>query len=446
MPGGRITHLEDGHLPARRTVGVGLGLTSQAFSIFSSLISLSILAHGLGPEGRGIVAGILAPLTIIIAISSGSLANAVTYFTAKYPRSSLVILLKTSTLLFFVTLPMIIVAWCIEYWLNIENASDRDLSLPLIVLMFSLPGGLLILMRSRAAALRLWGIQATESILTSMAKIFVLFFLLNTENVSVLTATFVLSAEMWLGIIFYLPGVFINSRQSNQVRSKISTIDIFIFSVKGWPGVIGGAILGQGAQLLIIPLSGSIALGEFVIAMTIAGLISQIGVSFRKVVFAVETANLDPKRIAQSARISLVSTSVVAGILAVSLPWLLPIIAGQGFQSAVLASEIMLIFVVLNSSGSIANSGLLSLGKPGLAATTVVLGATTYISMLFVLVPSYGAIGASIATLSQAIPGVLSILIFCRHTAMPIWSFFIPKKSDYLVLMNNFRNMITAKA
>jgi O-antigen/teichoic acid export membrane protein len=111
--------------------------------------------------------------------------------------------------------------------------------------------------------------------------------------------------------------------------------------------------------------------------------------------------------------------------------WWLPLMYGEEFRDALPAAVIMLVAVVLGTPGSIAGSGLSGRGRPGLRSMTLFAAFAVNAGLLFALVPSMGAVGASWATVGgQLTQGAACIYLVNRHYGIPVRAFLGVRRSD----------------
>tara|TARA_R100000365_G_C2744594_1_gene73377 strand:- start:331 stop:1473 length:1143 start_codon:yes stop_codon:yes gene_type:complete len=376
-------------------------------------------------------------MLLISAVIAGGLTDALTHFVAKYPLDSREALARSALLMTLATLPTVGIVWLLGPALTSGHEELRPLVTAIAV--SAIPAGFVLLLRARSAALRQWRLLSLEASSSTILKVVALTLLWQLDLVSVAVGAFILAAESWIGVLLYLPDLFRRSSQPRPRTHRIGYRDLLVFSLVGWPGIVAAGVLGQAAQLVITPLGSAAVLGDFVVALTVAGLVSRVALSMRSVVFAVESATTDFGRVAQGARLSFMLTLIVAIMAAIMAPSVLPILIGDGFQGSVIATQIMLVFVALNGAGSVATAGLVAHGRPHLRSIAVIIGAVVYLALLFLLVPAMGTLGAAIATLAQALPGIIAIFFVNRYFGVPIKNFYVVHKSDIVSLIRRIR-------
>ena len=130
--------------------------------------------------------------------------------------------------------------------------------------------------------------------------------------------------------------------------------------------------------------------------------------------------------------------SAVAVCLGITAPWLVRVLYGDRFQTAILPFELLLPGVVAFASGGIFSSFIIyQLGRPAfgvyLTAAVVVLEAAGCL----VLIPRYGMAGAAIAsTLTYFLASVGSTWYFCSVAGLRVSDVWIVKREDLSGIKN----------
>jgi O-antigen/teichoic acid export membrane protein len=198
------------------------------------------------------------------------------------------------------------------------------------------------------------------------------------------------------------------------VHESVTSKELLDYGLRVWVGSIAGVLLLRLDQALIGPLAGTSVLGVYVVAATIADLPLVVNSAVRDVLFSAGSADQREGVLSRAGRIS---TFLVGGVVVgvgVVLPWGLPALFGGSFASAVPVCWVLLAGLVLSNPGSVAGVGLSSRGRPGLRSWALGAACVVNIALVFALTPTFGAMGAAIATAAGSLAaGWLNIALLC---------------------------------
>lgn len=141
----------------------------------------------------------------------------------------------------------------------------------------------------------------------------------------------------------------------------------------------------------------------------------------------------------RSTRIAALAAAGSVGLLCVTAPFLVPAVYGPAFTGA--AGPLLALAPGLWSIGASRPVGafLLRLDRPLRSSMTAVAALTVNVAVNLALIPSYGAVGAALASsVGYAVFAVLQVLWFLRVTRCR-WSDLLPRGSDLRYLWGTVR-------
>lgn len=98
---------------------------------------------------------------------------------------------------------------------------------------------------------------------------------------------------------------------------------------------------------------------------------------------------------------------------------------------------ILTIAAVVGIPGSIAGAGLVGRGRPGAISTSLVVAAVVNLAAVVALVPSFGAMGAAVATLvGNLVAAKTNIFVLKRVYGMSFGAFYVIRRSDVSSIVN----------
>lgn len=154
-------------------------------------------------------------------------------------------------------------------------------------------------------------------------------------------------------------------------------------------------------QMIMVSIIGAGPSGLYAVAVTIAAIPLTLGhaigaVLFRDIATATGTARVDIE--ARGVRAGLVSGVISAGILAAVTPWAVPLIFGEAFAGAVPVSLVLLSSGPAVVAGYVATTSLGAENRGREMTIAQSAGLVVGLSLLFVLGPWIGAMGAAVAS------------------------------------------------
>lgn len=399
----------------------------------AALLSGPILAQALGVAGRGEVAAAAAPLGLAIALTTFGIPEAVTYVVAHHPRLVRAAARNGFGLIVLAGLLATGALLAARPWLTGGDLVIHRLMA--VSALAVLPTVLLGVLRGIASGMQRWAQVSLEKVLASGLRILVLIPLWLTGHLTPFTATVVLAVMPVMGALAYITLPRHLPPREPDEQGAVSSRSIVRYGSRLWIGTIATVLIARADQTLMTPLSGAKQLGLYVVAVHLSELPLVIHRAVRDVTFVTDAHRSVDARLTAAARISTLVSAVAALALGTSMLWWLPLLFGKEFSASLPVAAILLLAVVISTPGSIAGAGLSARGKPGLRSVALVIVCVLNISLLVLLLPRWGAMGAAFATLiSLSAMTLLKQLFLHRYCGVRVRDFYGLRRSDMAIL------------
>ncbi|MDH6180226.1 O-antigen/teichoic acid export membrane protein [Microbacteriaceae bacterium SG_E_30_P1] len=395
----------------RTSERVLVSLVGNVFPPLSAFVTAPILAQVLGVEGRGELGAATAPLLLALGIATFGMPEAMTHYVGRSTGSLRAVVTRG---LAWLTLGGALgTAAIILLAPALAAGSDAIARLIAIAAVALLPSLLLSGLRGVAAGLHLWGLVTAERLISSVFRLGGIVALAVTGTLTELTATIVIAGTSFVGAVVYVVLPRHVSRRRGG-RELVAHAGLLSFGSRVWVGSFIGILLARFDQAILLPLSSAVALGLYVVAVSISELPLVFNSAMRDVMFSSESESQQDERLALASRTSTIVTAAIAVVIAlVSIPGI-PFLFGADFADALVPTLILLGGVVLGNPGSIASIGLSARGRPGLRAFALAVGFTANLLLIIVLAPILGATGAAIAACAGAMLSGFTAILWIR--------------------------------
>lgn len=431
-----------GHQSAARNVG--LVLIANITVPLAGLGITPVLTRTLGVAGRGEVAAATAVLLLATSLGTLGLPQAVTFFVAKRPQ---LMRLAISRGLWLIAACGALGTVVCVLASSILAGDDRVIrKLIVVAVLATIPTLAGLVLRASAAGLGLWRLVAIEQGLTGLSRVVSVCALALFHALTPLSATVAMAAAPLIGSMAYLglPG---RAGESDVAPPDFGTGVFVRYGAKVWLGSIAVVFLNRLDQVLLTPLSSAYQLGLYSVAVNMYDAAFVVGSAIRDVSFASESARHDDERLAAAARISGLASFCFCGVLAAGVPIGISLIWGADFSGAAPAALILLLSVAVLAPGAVAGAGLDARGHPQLHSFSLVISALVNVTVVFLLVPMMGALGAALANLiGGAVLSQLDIWLLCRRTSMRVRDFYGIRRSDVLILKGRVARLLLARS
>ena len=200
--------------------------------------------------------------------------------------------------------------------------------------------------------------------------------------------------------------------------------------------LLGSQVAGQLDRVLVVGLLNPAAMGLYVVASSLAQMLGVVVAAVAEVLFPKASGRAAEEVIAlvaRGARVSITVTLLAAVGLVLLGPWVLNLLYGQDFLSAVPVFRILLLESVLGGAAWVLAQAFMALDKPGTVSLMQGIGRGLSVPLLLVLVPRYGLEGAGLAVLVSTVIKLVFVIVsfpLILKTRVPrLW----PKRADFTV-------------
>jgi O-antigen/teichoic acid export membrane protein len=351
-----------------------------------------LLARALGPDGRGTLAAIVVPLTLIPWVLSLGLPNFAARESARGRRLG-VLLPGLGVPTFALGIVGAATAYPIASWL----ADGRG-----VVFTYLLIGLLLvplvlieIILNATAMGLERWNLLIIARLLGPLISVIATVILFALGDLTVATAAIVVlvtSSTALAPVVTLLRGI-----GPLQFDARLMAAGLH-FGVKSWVGNMSYLANQQLDQFLMILVVPARELGLYAVAVSVAGIGGWLTGGVNAALLP-RVAQGQEHLAAQAARVTLAIVGIANLMFAMIIPLLLPTLFGSRFAGAIPMVWILLVAAVPNHGAHVLSAALTGAGRPGLPAAAEIVGLLVTVPTLLVLLGPLGGIGAAIASL-----------------------------------------------
>lgn len=414
----------------------------DSFSIFFTKIvvillavgSVIILARGLGPEKRGLLAALLIYPQLLIALTEGGMRQAATFYIGKKLAPEGEIL---AALIFYV-----LSAGAIGYGLVLSLlwlVGEESFSLSMILVAAAIIPTTLSVNAFKGYFLGKQEIKRFNKSTWIERALYVglLAILYLTDNLSVVTAVITTAAaavfnaaQAW----FYVKRINESELQLNVAvvwnMLKIGAVYAFALFLITANYKVDILLLG----LLSIPAE----VGYYAVSNQVAELMWQLPGAIMLVLMSRSANNKNEvkawsEKVATVCRLVILITIASAILLSVGVCIGLVAIFGDEYTPAVVTTLILLFSTIFMVPFKVLNADLAGEGRPVISILTMLPSLALNIILNIYLIPIYGANGAALATLfSYFICGVLICFLYSREKKIPLSKLLVLSKQDVM--------------
>lgn len=392
-----------------------------------ALITQILLARSLGVDGRGQVAGAIAPMLLAATVATLGIPESITHHLASHGRTPRVLAAIRRAFFTLVLTGLVITALFVA--LQLASASPgQEREIAVIAMSALTPLLILAAFRGFAAGEYRWRLIAADRILGASLGACLVTGLILSHGLSVVSAT-VVAAFMPIPAIL----IYVSLARPSRPPSASGDLDLRFhgYGIRLWFGALAGILLLRLDQVLLTPLAGAKELGLYVVAVPISEGLLIVNSALRDVLFARQSENPHMEDLAKATRISTAFTLLSGLALGILSAWLVPLLYGKQFAGAVPVLFLLIAASVIGNPGSLAGAGLSARGRPELRSVALVAALAVNIIAMVLLVPELGAVGAGIASLiSYPLSGWLALIFMKRIYGARVGDFVVPKRTD----------------
>lgn len=381
--------------PYRRDVIVS-SLSSVAI-YGTGLVTGPILARALGPGGRGDVAAVIAPVTVLTWILACGLPLAAAYFVDNVPERDL---LATCTAFGIVVgVPVCGVLWLVApaYLAGHSPVTTTWARTFLLFVPLSVGMSAALEVRRRVNPGLGWNSWRSVPIIVPAVGTVVL----------ALAGRLVVASALALYLLGgMLPLILLWSRLRGArpwPRPSMRTLRVmFPYAWRAASTVASTSVTGRLDQVVLVVAVPSEQLGLYAVATMVASVTNPLTSGVSLALFGHlrgETSTARARtRFRRSVALTLLLSSSVAVMIGIFAPIVLGIAFGSAFAPATTALRLLLPGAVAFDVMNVIESKLYSDGRPGEASRAAVLAAVVTVGGVFAFVPRYGIEGAAVVT------------------------------------------------
>jgi O-antigen/teichoic acid export membrane protein len=398
------------------------------------------LTHGLGPDGRGLVAAATVPFMLLSSAMTFGMPEAVTYVIGRGILEPNLALRAAQTVLLACSLLAAALIWFLAPALS--AGSDTVAGLIHASCLVFLPTQMLWAYRGRAQGLHQWRRINVEKALTASVRFAGIAYLFVAARLSVESASLVLILAPSFGLLGYLFSR--GAPSAAAVRTDGGLLPgrwpaaryLMSFGGKVWLGSIAGILLSRLDQLLIVPLSGAKQLGFYAVAVNIGDIALFATAAVASVLLASESKNPNNARVAACSSLLFVAVVAITLPLCLTAYWWIPAVFGQDFRPSAAPAMVLLIATAMGCPGSIAGAALTARGQPQSRSRSILVGLVVNVILILVLVPAAGALGAALATLGGlAAMTIVNLAQLKRSFELSALSMYVPTPEVYRLVL-----------
>ncbi len=364
-----------------------------------------LLARVLGPEGRGEIAAIQALPLIVGSVGMLGLQDSIVYFGARRREKVGEYAVSATLLICLIGVPIVFAAyWLVPTYLQQHTAEIVWASRIYLSILFlhALMGFSVFTVRA-VHDMRLWNVLRVLPQTTWLLVIVALVVLGRATPLSVpltyLAAFLVLSLVSLLAVRGPL-------RQGWGVRTSL------------WPKMLRYAlplaagstpqIVGERAdQLIVAALLPAEELGYYVMGVAWSVMILLPGAALFSSAFskiAGMTQATEQWRFIKKVSLAVIAVSIPAGVVLIAAaPYMIPLLFGEDFAPAVPCAMILVVAAGIRNVARVLQVSLMGTGQPKGIMFSEVGGLITLLIAIFLLVPSFGLLGAAYSVVLSSV-------------------------------------------
>lgn len=429
-------------LPARRLrlpeVAGYLTLTQVGIAALG-FITGPIQARALGPDGRGMLAAILVPVTLAPFVAGLGVG---TYVQREVARGTPIgtLIGSVAPILGLPALGGVLAAGPIAGLIAGGRATvDFYIRIGFYLLPLALVGGLLM---GIAYGLQRWWHVIAAQLLPPVIGVFGVVLLFVLDRLTVASAAILaLSAGLTslVPLLLALEGV---RRVTYDPAVAAASIR---FGLKAWIGGAASLANGRLDQLLMTRLVTARELGLYAVAVNTVGFSMMIAGSSANAIFP-RTAGGDYSLPARATRTSITIVAMLSGGVAIVATPLVKLLYGSAFMGAAPMIWILLVAGVPLTGALVLSAGFTGSGRPAFSAVSELIALSVTIPGLLLALPLLAGVGAALVSLlAYSLSFGFLVLKATRHFETSVWDFLIIQRGDISSLRSAVREQLRRK-
>ncbi|MCR4348026.1 MAG: oligosaccharide flippase family protein [Sulfuricaulis sp.] len=413
---------------------------TTAVNIAATLLGLLtgvMLARILGPEGRGALAAIQNPATILFGVGALGITTAAAYFSGRDPSLAGRLMTTALVALLLWSIPLVAIAYLMmPFLLDAQSASVihyAQIYLLMIPIQFAAGAPLWVL--QGLGKFKLWNILRFQAPVAWLAVIG-LTWMLGMVTAGAISL-FYLAVMICVACVFVVLAL---RKVPPPHQPEVSHLPTLLrYGLPASLTAVPQQLNLRLDQLLMATFLSADTLGLYVVAVAWSGAFSPLLTSVSQVVFprlaATHDQQVQAETLHRTLRLCVLSAAMLAVMLLALTPLVLPLLFGAAFMSAVPAALVLVVAASIASFNQVASDGLRGIGAPKLPMVAEFIGLGTTVVMLVLLLRRYELMGAAVASLASYLV-TLATLVFLisRRTQVSPWKMVIPRREDLFLL------------
>jgi O-antigen/teichoic acid export membrane protein len=385
------------------------GLTfANAVPALTAVVTAPILARTLGPEGRGVLAAVVVPLSLAPIVAQLGVGQYVVREAARGRPAREIVGSIGLPLLLVGVLVAIFAGHLSSLFIPEGHTGHTLLRIGFSILALTLFANLL---QDIVWGQQGWRVLTVARMIPHALYAVTLVVLAVLHEVSVTSAVIALWAA---GFLVFMP-LLSAIREAWVPRVKTSVMkEGFAFGLKSWFGALGAVFNLRLDQLLMIGIVSRHDLGLYAIAVSIATFPTLATSAFGSFVLP-RVATGDEHVIGRASRVGLVVIMLAGSLVALASPIGIPLVFGDAFSDALPMVLILLVGLVPMSTISIINPALGGAGVPIAGTYAEIAALVVTVPGLLIALPLIGAIGAAIVSSAAYTVSAAVLLAFARR-------------------------------
>lgn len=391
--------------------------------LFAGLVTGPLQARALGAEGRGELAAIMTPVSLLPLVASVGLAA---FAMRAAARGEDVGRLIGTTALLSAGIGLVAFVACVP--IAAYLAEDRTTVHTLMLIGFALaPVGLVGgVISSVCAGREVWGPLVRSRLIPPLLGTVAIVVLAVWNELTVTSAAI---AAMASGVLSLVPLLSTVPRRSLRYDRALARRSLS-FGSRAWFGAIGQLANLRLDQVLMIKLTSLRELGLYAVAVTVASASAPL-TSALAYAISPRIAAGDQELAARASRTVMAFVLGLSLLAGAALPIVLPLLFGDGFRDAVPIAWVLLAAGIFLTGLTVLGPALLSAGRPGVPSIAEAVAVGVTVPGLFLLVPSMGGMGAAVVSLAAyGTSFAYQVWVARRQFGLPVWAFLIPDRAD----------------
>ena len=406
--------------------------SSNIFIILAGLLVSIVLTRRLGPAGFGIYSAIQVIPMIVVSFAQLGIRGSSIYHIGKKKMDMDEIVAAIMQILLVTSILGILITVTAFYFLKDESYTRIYILLVLMLIPFRLAmayfGGIFIGKEqiSRSNFIN-WFTEVMH-----LAAVVIFVWLVNWQITGALLALLIPQIIISFWALFILKNEFKLSLRFRPGAVKDLLKMGLLFALSFMVIQLNFRI----DILLLQELSTAEEIGYYSLGVSIAEKLWQLSLAIGIVLMS-RTANATDQELINRTTARLVRGSLVAGVLAslaliVVSPVAIPLVWGAKFQPSILVIQTIVPGILFMSVFRILSSRLSGIGKPAVSIYVFIPALILNILLNIWWIPSYGAMGAVMATNASYTLGTIAyIFVYSKIVKMPAREMFAFRKSDF---------------